>query len=467
MVFSSILFLCYFLVIVLVVYGVTPPKARNLVLLIASLVFYFYGEPRFGIVMVGTAILGYLFGLGIDKANNPGYKKLFLVGSIVVCLMPLLFFKYGDFFLENGNRLFHQNVPLLGLALPVGISFYTFQVLSYVIDVYRGDAKVQKNPLHFVTYVTLFPQLIAGPIVRYQSIAAELEKRELSLCGLSNGMRRFTIGLGKKVILADSLAEIIRQLTLSDTGTVLSSWICAVAFTFQIYYDFSGYSDMAIGLGRMFGFSFCENFDYPFVSGSITEFWRRWHISLGSWFRDYVYIPLGGNRCSKGRWLFHILIVWGLTGFWHGAAWNFILWGLYFAILLVAEKLFLGKVLKKLPYVFRVCYVMLLVVLGFVLFQAETLGAAWHHVQGMFAFENIPFINATTTYYLLGNLFFFFLAALGATPIPARWIARQKETRIGDRVLLVLEPLFVAATLLVSIAYLVDGTFHPFLYFRF
>lgn len=467
MLFSSVPFLCYFLIAVFAVYFLVPNKAKNAVLLCASLFFYYYGEPRFCIIMVSSALVGYLFGLLIHSSKSKLLRKLFLVASIVFTLAPLILFKYCDFFISNINLLLKNDLALLKLVMPLGISFYTFQILSYTVDVYRGDARVQKNPINFLTYVTLFPQLIAGPIVRYQTIQDELDNRSHTLSDFSAGITRLIIGLGKKVLIANSLAEVVSFLTAAEERTVLSYWLCAIAFTLQIYFDFSGYSDMAIGLGRMFGFHFCENFNHPFVSGSITEFWRRWHMSLGTWFRDYVYIPLGGNKCSKGRWLFNILVVWFLTGFWHGAEWNFIVWGLYFALFLLIEKLFLHKLLKKLPKILRVCYVMFFIVISFVIFNANNMGEAVINLAGMFSFGTLPFTDALTNYYLSGSIVLILISAVGSTPLPAQIANKLKESRIGSKVLCVLEPLFVTMVLLVVLGYLVDGSFSPFLYFRF
>lgn len=466
MLFSSIPFLCYFLVAVIAVYFAVPDRAKNPVLLAGSVLFYFYGEPRYGVVMLLSAGAGYMFGLLIHSVRDSKRKKLALCASIVFCLLPLLLFKYSDFLLANINAVFRSSLPLPELVLPIGISFYTFQILSYTIDVYRGEVRVQKNPLHFLTYVALFPQLIAGPIIRYRTVQDALESRNHSLADVSAGMTRFTVGLGKKVLLANPLSVLSAALT-ADDRTVLSYWLCAAAYTLQIYFDFSGYSDMAIGLGRIFGFRIPENFAYPYAARSITAFWRRWHISLGSWFREYVYIPLGGNRCSKGRWVCNILLVWFLTGFWHGAAWNFILWGLYFALLLLVEKRWLGVWLEKLPHLLQSAYVMLLVTVGFVLFNADSMGQAAGNLLGMFSLNRLPFSDSTTTYYLSANAVLLLVALVGATPLPARAVQTLKRTAAGEKTMAVLEPLFVAAVLLAVMGYLVDGSFNPFLYFRF
>ncbi len=467
MLFSSVPFLYAFLIIVFFLYFLVPFKFKNFVLLVASLFFYFYGEPMYCIIMVASALIGYIFGLLIHRARGTKWQKVALWGSVVCCLAPLLFFKYSDFFLDNVNAILGSNIPLLRLALPIGISFYTFQILSYTIDVYRDEARVQKNPISFVTYVTLFPQLIAGPIVRYQTVQDELDYRKLTLEDFSYGVTRFTVGLGKKVLIANSLAEVATALAGAESYTVLSYWLCAVAFTLQIYFDFSGYSDMAIGLGRMFGFHFLENFNHPFVSVSITEFWRRWHMSLGSWFRDYVYIPLGGNRCTKRRWFFNIFVVWFLTGFWHGASWNFIVWGLYFAFFLLIEKLFLGKLLAKLPKALRSVYVMIFIVFSFVIFNANSMGEAWGNLKGMFAFGSLPLFDDLSVYHLVSSIVLFLVACVGSTPLPVAVVNRIKNTSKGEKVIAVLEPIFVVAVLVIVTGYLVDGSFSPFLYFRF
>ena len=459
MVFSSISFLYYFLPAVLAVYFLVPWKWKNGVLLIASLFFYGWGEPKLLALMVFTIVLFYICGLAIARSEKR--KKLWLGISVVISLLLLGLFKYADFFISSVNAATGLSLPLLKLALPVGISFYTFQCLSYTIDVYRGNVPPQKNPISFGAYVALFPQLIAGPIVRYVDVARELDSRKSTWQDVSLGLRRFLVGLGKKVILADNFALLMKLFRESGQPSVLFYWMYAIAFTLNIYFDFSGYSDMAIGLGRILGFHFIENFDYPYLSGSISEFWRRWHMSLGSWFRDYVYIPLGGNRVSRGRWVFNILVVWMLTGLWHGAAWNFVLWGLLFAVLLLAEKWIPG--LKKLPGVFRHGYVLLAVVLSFVLFNAESLSQAAGDFAGLFGFVNLPLVTEETLYYLRSFALLFVLGIIGATPI-----VKQAGNRIAQsKAAPVLEWAWMTALLLVATAYLVDGSFSPFLYFRF
>ena len=459
MVFSSIPFLYYFLPAVLAVYFLTPRKGKNAVLLLASLIFYGWGELRLLPLMAFTILLCYVCGLGIERSRKR--KKLWLLASIVISVGLLGVFKYADFFIGSLNTVTGLKIPLLHLALPVGISFYTFQCLSYTIDVYRGSVPAQKNLINFGAYVALFPQLIAGPIVRYADIARELEHREHSWDNAAAGLRRFLVGLGKKVILADNFALLIRLFRQSGEKSVLFYWMYAVAFTLNIYFDFSGYSDMAIGLGRVLGFHFVENFNYPYLSGSVTEFWRRWHISLGSWFRDYVYIPMGGSRVSRWRWVLNILTVWMLTGLWHGAAWNFVLWGLLFAALLLAEKWI--PVLQRLPGVLRHGYVLLAVVLSFVLFNADSLAQAGQDFAGLFGFGSLSLTSAETLYYLKSYAVLFVLGIFGSTPVVKNAAWRIDGTKAG----VVLEAAAMLALLIVCTAYLVDGSFSPFLYFRF
>ena len=461
MLFSSIPFLYYFLPMVLVVYFLAPRKAKNTVLLVSSLIFYGWGEPKLLFLMVFTIVLFYFCGLAIGARPSARWKKAWLLVSVVISLALLGIFKYADFFIGSFNTLTGLSIPLLRLTLPVGISFYTFQSLSYTMDVYRGSVPPQKNLLSFGAYVSMFPQLIAGPIVRYADIDRELEERTHSWEGFSLGMGRFLVGLGKKVILADNFALLMKLFRESDEKSVLFYWLYAVAFTLNIYFDFSGYSDMAIGLGRMFGFHFPENFNYPYLSKSITEFWRRWHMTLGSWFRDYVYIPMGGNRVRRGRWVWNILTVWMLTGLWHGAAWNFVLWGLFFGIFLMIEKWLPG--LQKLPNALRHGYVMLAVVFSFVLFNAESLSQAAGDMAGMLGLGGLPLISAPAVYYLKSYGLLFLLGILGATPVVKTLARKAADTKAAC----VLEPLVLAALLLVCTAYLVDGSFSPFLYFRF
>ena len=462
MIFSSIPFLYYFLPVVLLVYGLTPKKGKNAVLLLFSLVFYGWGEPKYLAVMLVCTALGYGFGLALGRAGRPGVRKALLAASVLSSLSFLVYFKYADFFLSNFNALTGASLPLLQMTLPVGISFYTFQILSYTVDVYRGEAQVQKNPIDLACYVTMFPQLIAGPIVRYTDVAEQLKQRGRG--DFQKGASRFLVGLGKKILFANLLGEVCAAWRGTQDGSVLFSWLYAVSYTLHIYFDFSGYSDMAIGLGALLGFRFPENFNYPYIAASVTEFWRRWHMTLSRWFRDYVYIPLGGNRKGMGKQLRNILIVWLLTGFWHGAAWNFLCWGLYFAALLILEKLVLLRFLEK-HRIFGHVYLLLAVVFGFVLFDAATLSGAWDCIRGMLGLGGLPIASAEGAYLLKSNALLLILAALGATPLPKR-IAKVLEARCPKAAAL-LHPAALCALLLICTAYLVDGSYNPFLYFRF
>ena len=467
MLFSSIPFLYYFLPLVLAVYFLTPRAGKNAVLFLSSLLFYAWGEPRFCIFMLLSIAQGYVFGRLIEKhAQNKKRSKLFLTASVALSLALLAYCKYADFFLSSVNAVTGLSFKLLHVTLPIGISFYTFQILSYVVDVYRGEVPAQKSFLKLGTYIAMFPQLIAGPIVRYADIAPQLDSRQTTLEDVSSGACRFVIGLSKKVLLANVLYELITAFQQSRDLSVLYFWLYAVSFALQLYFDFSGYSDMAIGLGRIFGFRFQENFNYPYISGSITEFWRRWHISLGSWFRDYVYIPLGGNRVSKEKWLRNILVVWMLTGLWHGASWTFVLWGLGFAVLLVAEKLVYGRLLQR-THVLKHVYTLLLVTLSFVLFNADSVSEAVSQLGAMFGAGGLPLVSTEGVYYLKSYAGTFLFAAIGATPLVSNAISRFGKTRFGAQALTVLQPLVMLALLAACTAFLVDGSFNPFLYFRF
>ncbi len=461
MLFSSIPFLYYFLPAVMLCYFLAPKGLKNAVLLVFSLIFYGWGEPKYVFLMLMTITAFYICGLAIHRAKQLFWKKVWLYLSVVVGVGFLAVFKYVDFFIHSFNKATGLSISLLRLALPVGISFYTFQSLSYTIDVYRGNVPAQKNPINFAAYVTLFPQLIAGPIVRYADVAKELDNRAHNWGNITYGVRRFLVGLGKKILVADQFALFIRMFRQSPEPSVLFYWLYAVAFMLNVYFDFSGYSDMAIGLGRIFGFHFNENFNYPYISRSVTEFWRRWHMSLGSWFRDYVYIPMGGNRVRKPRWVLNILTVWLLTGLWHGAAWNFVLWGLLFAVLLLAEKWIPS--LQKMPIFFKHLYVLLIICVSFVLFNANDLPQAGKDLMGMFGFGGVPVITGQTLYYLRSFGILFVFGILGATPLVKRTAERLENTRVGR----ILEPIILLCLLLLCTAYLVDGSFSPFLYFRF
>ncbi len=464
MLFSSIPFLFYFLPCVLILYFISPKPLKNTVLLITSLVFYAWDRPKFALIMISTIILGYVFGLLIEKFRGKALSKLFLVLSVGTSVGMLGFFKYTDFFISSFNSVSGLAVPLTGIALPIGISFYTFQILSYTVDVYRGDVAAQKNPISLAAYVSMFPQLIAGPIVRYSDIEKQLVSRSHNFDAAAQGIRRFVLGLGKKILIANYLGELCDVFRASDDKSVLFYWLYAIAFTLHIYFDFSGYSDMAIGMGKVFGFDFLENFDYPYISSSVTEFWRRWHMSLGTWFRDYVYIPLGGNRVSKIKWFRNIFVVWLLTGFWHGAAWNFIVWGLYFAVLLVLEKLWLKKSLDKSKVLSRI-YVLILVIISFVIFNAADMGEAVQYIAAMFGFGKVPLFSAEWLYYLRSYAVVIAVAVIGSTPLPKKIISKLSEKY--EKIFNIAEPVVLVGLMLVMTAYLVDGSFNPFLYFRF
>lgn len=456
MLFSSIPFLYYFLPAVLILYFISPRRLKNTALLISSLVFYAWGEPRFVITMLISVAAGYFSGLILEKYK----RKWILLICIAIPTAFLIYFKYADFFITNFSAVTGISVPLLKMTLPIGISFYTFQIISYQVDVYRGN-KAQKNPIDLGTFIALFPQLIAGPIVRYVDIEKELDGRTHSVTTSAEGTRRFCIGLAKKIIIANTLGELVETLGNINSPSVVSYWIIAVGASLQIYYDFSGYSDMAIGLGRIFGFKFFENFNYPFISRSVTEFWRRWHISLGSWFRDYVYIPMGGNRVGKPRHLFNIVTVWILTGLWHGAEWNFIVWGLFFAVFLIAEKLFLLKFLAR-HRVFSHTYVILLTLISFTIFGATGLSDALKSLSAAFGLSGLPFVSYETLYYLKSYAVTITAALIGSTPL-----IKSIALKLTGKLSTALEIIFIPTVIVVCTAFLADGAFNPFLYFRF
>ena len=466
MLFSSIPFLYYFLPVVLILYFIAPKKLKNSVLLLTSLVFYGWGEPKYVVLMIASVLIGYVSGLLIEAFSQKKISKLFLWLSVGINIGFLAYFKYADFFIENFNAATGLSIPLLRIALPIGISFYTFQILSYTVDVYRKDVPAQKNLINLAAYVTMFPQLIAGPIVRYSHIAKELENRNINVENFAKGMRRFILGLGKKILIANTLGELCDIFKQSDDKSVLFYWLYAVAFMLHVYFDFSSYSDMAIGLGRIFGFNFWENFNYPFISKSATEFWRRWHMSLGTWFRDYVYIPMGGNRVSKPKWFFNIFVVWFLTGFWHGADWTFIVWGLYFAIFLILEKLLYLKYLEKSKILSRV-YLLVVVGISFVIFNATDIKEAISYIGGMFGAGGVPLVSTEFFYYLKSFGITLGIGLIGCTPIVKKTVEKIKENAIGGKIIAVIEPIALIALLIVMTAYLVDGSFNPFLYFRF
>ena len=466
MLFSSIPFLYYFIPCVIVLYFAVPKCLKNSVLLLSSLFFYAWGEPKYLILMLFSITQGYVFGILIEKYRDKRWSKVFMTISVILSLLLLGYCKYADFFISNFNMLTGLSIPLLRIALPIGISFYTFQILSYTIDVYRGDVPAQKNYINLAAYISMFPQLIAGPIVRYSDIAKQLAHRTHSFKAAAMGIRRFIIGLSKKILIANILGELVSIFKASHEKSVLYFWLYAIAYMLHIYFDFSGYSDMAIGLGRVFGFHFPENFDYPYISGSITEFWRRWHISLGSWFRDYLYIPLGGNRVSRPQWLINIFIVWMATGLWHGAAWNFALWGVLFAVLLMVEKLWLLPILKKYKVLSHI-YVLLVVILSFVIFDASDMREAFSYLTAMFGFQNFPIVTFESVYYLRSYMIVFIIGIIGATPILNNLSAIVKKNRHAEMIWNLAEPMVLTALLAVCTAFLIDGSFNPFLYFRF
>lgn len=466
MLFSGITFLYYFLPLMLALYFLVPGAAKNAVLLIASLIFYAWGEPQYVFLMITSIIVGYVSGLLIEVFHKKGKAKLILAASIGIHLGLLGYFKYADFLIGNFNEVTGLSIPLLKLALPIGISFYTFQIISYEVDVYRREAAAQKNLISLACYVAMFPQLIAGPIVRYRSVAEELKERHHTMEALALGARRFILGLAKKVLLANTLGELCDIFKTSEEKSVLFFWLYAVAFSLHIYFDFSGYSDMAIGLGKILGFHFPENFNYPYISQSVTEFWRRWHMTLGSWFRDYLYIPLGGNRVSWWRWYVNIFIVWISTGFWHGADWTFMVWGLFFAVLLVAEKRWWLKYLEKSRILSRI-YLLLAVIISFVIFNSADMTEAFHDIGAMFGMGGYPLVSGEFFYYMKSFGWILLCGILGATPLVKKLVLKLKESSQGEKLINLSEPVVLIIFLLVITAYLVDGSFNPFLYFRF
>ena len=467
MVFSSMTFLLLFLPAALFVYYAAPRKLKNGVLFLCSLVFYAWGEPVYVLIMLFSTALDYTCGRLVERYRGTKKQKIGLILSICVNVGLLAFFKYTDFFIGTVNSVFGAHIGKLGLPLPIGISFYTFQTMSYTADVYRGEAKVQKNIITFGAYVSLFPQLIAGPIVRYRDVAEQLDGRVHTADRFGDGVKRFVTGLGKKVLLANNIGMLWDAISSTDPANLsaVGAWLGMIAFAFQIYFDFSGYSDMAIGLGKMFGFDFPENFDYPYVSRSVTEFWRRWHISLGRWFRDYVYIPLGGNRRGLPAQLRNVAVVWLLTGFWHGASWNFVLWGTYYGVLLILEKLFLLKLMDKMPRALRHLYTLFAVLVGWALFAFDDLGAGMRYLGAMFG-AGAGFVNSGAAYYALSYLPLILLCAAASTTLFG-FLYRKFAEKCGEGPTLALDTLRVASFTLLSMAYIVSGTYNPFLYFRF
>lgn len=464
MIFSSIIFIFTFLPIVLAIYYISPKKLRNFVLLVASLVFYAWGEPVYIFLMIFTTIFNYLMALWISVRKGKKKRK-FLIITVIVNLLILGYFKYYGFLIEIINSIFHVSIKYTQLALPIGISFYTFQTLSYVVDVYLKKVKVQKNIIDFSTYVTMFPQLVAGPIVKYSDIEKQLKNRKESFDNFGIGVEKFIIGLGKKVLLANNIGilwDTIQAQNL-ESISVLTAWLGAIAYTMQIYFDFSGYSDMAIGLGRMFGFKFMKNFNYPYISKSVTEFWRRWHISLSTWFKEYVYIPLGGNRKGVLKQCRNLLIVWTLTGLWHGASYNFVAWGLYYGILLIFEKFIFGRVLNKLPVLIKKIYTMVIVIVGWVLFAAPNLSWAVKYIKILFFIGKNKFIDGNFKYYLSNNFILLIILIFASTPLLKNIFNKIKKSDGGYAISIILQ----YALFILIIAYLLNASYNPFLYFRF
>lgn len=466
MVFSSTIFLCVYLPLVLLGYYICPKKGRNLFLLIVSLVFYAWGEPKYVFLMIFSILINYVFGRLMDKhRENKKRLKLMLVLSVVIDIGLLSVFKYTDFIITNVNAIFGANFDLLNIALPIGISFYTFQAMSYTIDVYRNDVRVQKNLIDFGMYITMFPQLIAGPIVRYADVQDQLAERSVTTADFSEGVMRFVVGLGKKVLLANQMGAVWSDIyALGGDVSALMAWTGAIAYTFQIYFDFSGYSDMAIGLGRMFGFKFPENFRYPYQSVSITDFWRRWHITLSTWFKEYLYIPLGGNRRGLARQALNLLIVWSLTGFWHGAGWNFVMWGLYYFVILFIEKLFLLKALDKLPKFFRHVYALLLIIIGWVIFASDDVSVLLPYLGSMFGANGA--IGGMDVYTLLTKAVLLIICCIASTELPKK-LFLSAAGAMNEKAAFTLKSVLTIALLALSMILLIGDSYNPFLYFRF
>lgn len=466
MVFSSTIFLCVYLPLVLLGYYICPKKGRNLFLLIVSLVFYAWGEPKYVFLMIFSILVNYIFGRLMDKNRGRQKRmKLLLVLSVVIDIGLLSVFKYTDFVITNVNAIFGSSFDLLNIALPIGISFYTFQAMSYTIDVYRNDVRVQKNLIDFGMYITMFPQLIAGPIVRYADVQDQLADRSVTTADFSEGVMRFVVGLGKKVLLANQMGAVWSDIyALGGDVSALMAWTGAIAYTFQIYFDFSGYSDMAIGLGRMFGFKFPENFRYPYQSVSITDFWRRWHITLSTWFKEYLYIPLGGNRRGLARQALNLLIVWSLTGFWHGAGWNFVMWGLYYFVILFIEKLFLLKALDKLPKFFRHVYALLLIVIGWVIFASDDVSVLLPYLGSMFGANGA--IGGMDVYTLLTKAVLLIICCIASTELPKK-LFLSAAGAMNEKAAFTLKSVLMIALLALSMILLIGDSYNPFLYFRF
>lgn len=463
MVFASITFLYYFLPIFLILYFIFPKKYKNIVLLIFSFIFYFYGEPKYILLMLIEVLFSYFMTLSLEK--NKSKSLLGIIISFHIFLLCV--FKYFNFIITNINSIFDGNISLLNIVLPIGISFYTFQIISYEVDVYRGKVKASKSLIDYMTYVFLFPQLIAGPIVRYETISKELKSRKVTLEDFSYGVNRFIIGLFKKVVIANNIGELCNILNGSSEVSVLLYWILGISYMLQIYFDFSGYSDIAIGIGRMIGFKFPENFNYPYTANSVTDFWRRWHMTLSSWFRDYVYIPLGGNRVSTLKHIRNILVVWMLTGLWHGASWNFIIWGIYFGVILIIEKYFLNKILEKLPRVIRNIYAMFIVMISFIIFSSDDISSALVAIKGLFSFSSLKFSNDFIIYYIRSYGVILIGGLVLCTPLIKNVINKLRENKILNYIINIFEVIVLVLVLVIITSMLIDSSYNPFLYFRF
>lgn len=463
MVFASITFLYYFLPIFLILYFIFPKKYKNIVLLIFSFIFYFYGEPKYILLMLIEVFFSYFMTLSLEK--NKSKSLLGIIISFHIFLLCV--FKYFNFIITNINSIFGGNISLLNIVLPIGISFYTFQIISYEVDVYRGKVKASKSLIDYMTYVFLFPQLIAGPIVRYETISKELKSRKVTLEDFSYGVNRFIIGLFKKVVIANNIGELCNILNNSSEVSVLLYWVLGISYMLQIYFDFSGYSDIAIGIGRMIGFKFPENFNYPYIANSVTDFWRRWHMTLSSWFRDYVYIPLGGNRVSTLKHIRNILVVWMLTGLWHGASWNFIIWGIYFGVILIIEKYCLNKVLEKLPRVIRNIYAMFIVMISFIIFSSDDISSALVAIKGLFSFSSLKLSNDFIIYYIRSYGVILIGGLVLCTPLIKNVINKLRENKILNYIINIFEVIILVLVLVVITSMLIDSSYNPFLYFRF
>ena len=463
MVFASITFLYYFLPAFLILYFIVPKKYKNIILLIFSIIFYFYGEPKYILLMLIEVLFSYYMTLCIEKNKS----KILLGVTISFHIFLLCVFKYLNFIITNINSIFSGNIPLLNIILPIGISFYTFQIISYEVDVYKGKINASKSLVNYMTYVFLFPQLIAGPIVRYESVNKELKRRNFSFEDFSYGVNRFIIGLFKKVVIANNIGELCNILISSNEVSILLYWVLGISYMLQIYFDFSGYSDIAIGIGRMIGFKFPENFNYPYIANSVTDFWRRWHMTLSSWFRDYVYIPLGGNKVSTLKHIRNILVVWMLTGLWHGASWNFIIWGLYFGIILIVEKYFLKNILDKLPKIIRSIYTLFIVMISFIIFSSDDINSAFIVIKGLFSFNSLDFSNDFIIYYIRSYVVILISGLVLSTPLIKNIISKLKENKILNYIINFLEVIVIILILIVITSMLIDSSYNPFLYFRF